>query len=320
MSAGPVLTLSDIPDDLEAVLLEVRHTPSGRSMALVIPANHPYGDLTLDFADETILDESGADRSALLSASDRSLWIPEPLITGIQELTIEATGPILAYSNFTTESGAMTGDSLGVGGTWTGAGDSDDFTVAAGVATRNAVSDTSGVHTGRFAIASGPTFTGTDVRFDLKRSAAANCSGRAIARYSDVNNFVEAEIALLNGPNVTVEVYKRASSTNALIGPTLTTDVPSANDTWYSARFVVEDDGEFAVWVVPQGEPWGEPVIAGQDNALATAGALASGKAGIQDIQVGGTANTRSYDNFSASAPGTDYGAIATLTFDEAHW
>lgn len=214
----------------------------------------------------------------------------------------------LARSEFNTESGAITGDSLAVGGTWTwsGTGDTDDFSVSGGAATRTAVSDSGSP--GRLLVASGSSAAAQTVQVDLKATALAASTIGVIARYVDASNFVWAYVNFDNSPhpNRSVVLQKVIGGAGTTLGYYPLPAVPSVS-TYYTIACQILANGSWALWFFPQASALPPaPVRVGIDSALATGGTLASGKAGIADWWATSTASTRTYDNFAAWAPISD--------------
>lgn len=92
---GPIVELT-LPASANAVDLILRNKTTGKQLTLNLPAAWSGDDLTLDFFNRTIRDQTDADRSALLNATDNELWIPNPLITGENDLEIEVLGLTVA--------------------------------------------------------------------------------------------------------------------------------------------------------------------------------------------------------------------------------
>lgn len=221
-----------------------------------------------------------------------------------------------AASAFSTESGAITGDSLMAGGTWQGAGDADDFTASAGVATRTATSDAA--NTGRFATASGATLTDAGVRIDFKWSGVShNLRAGVLLRYTDASNYLLARLDEWASGGPSIYIFKRVAGSLTTLGSWLTGGQLFAPDTWFTLEMVCTSDGVFSVAFGRQGAH--VAVAHGQDAALATGGALASGKTGFYDEQVDSTASTRTYDNFVAWVPDTRHALNAGKTVKIRH-
>lgn len=209
-----------------------------------------------------------------------------------------------AHDEFDQIAGALSGKALPLGGTWSGAGDADDFSVNATTHTleRTAVSDTD-LQTGRYALAGSTNYTNISVQTDLTRGTVSGTSSGLVyqgvfARYTDANNWlmVVMSTAYIAGPSAyTVRLIKRVSGT--------TTTIATSTGTLYTGlRLIVDTNGRYAVWTNPT-QPGSILLLQGSDTALATGGALATGKVGIYDADTTAIALTRSYDNFFAFVP-----------------
>lgn len=210
-----------------------------------------------------------------------------------------------ARSDFTTESGAIAGDSLAVGGTWTGAGDADDFSVAGGVATRTAVSDSGVTYpNARIITASTPTLTNAVVEVDCMASVAGGFIG-LVARYVDVNNFFGAFL-VTHASSTIVWVQGVIGGVHTYIGDTtiLVKGRPSSTNT--RLRLVVTATGAWAITAYEADSRGLLDEASGSYSQLATGGTLASGKVGLIDYWNTATASTRTYDNFIAYAGAPD--------------
>jgi len=211
-----------------------------------------------------------------------------------------------ARDEFDQTAGALTGKALPLGGTWAGAGDTDDFSVetTGKTAQRTAVSD---AEPGRFAIAGTTNFTDLDVQIDFKFSAysGASLSGGLLARYTDTSNYLVAYLlpAVTGGSGSTIRfgVTKTVAGTTTVLG-SVNTGLPTQVDTFYSLRLVVYADGTWRLWGNERGGT-AALVLSGSDSALATGGALATGNLGFFDKLTTAGAVTRNYDNFVAFVP-----------------
>lgn len=206
--------------------------------------------------------------------------------------------------------GSLTGRVATVGGTWTGAGDADDF-VGGGTTTdlsvlRTAASDVN-ENTGRYATLGTSSYAAglvqVDVSFDVGPYAGKL---GVLLRYTDTLNWVMATIDTLAASTVTVR--KNVAGTVSVLG---STRLPGLRGypAFYSIRLQVDTVGLWAVWVWPTGGPAGAPVGTGQDSQLATGGPLASGRPGMYDVNAQAVAVTRRYDSFY-SAPLGDTNAV----------
>jgi hypothetical protein len=231
-----------------------------------------------------------------------------------------------AFDGFDQTAGALTGKTLPTGGTWAGAGDSDDFNVnGTGQATRTAVSDSaiSSMANGRLASADGTgALTDTEVVTTVTNSVTSNV-GRCgvLARYADASNFLAAYLTATGSPGpVGVEVYQRVAGTDTylafgLVDPmvfwTFSAGVP------IKVALVALSNGQFSV-SVDTGSGL-RATCGGTSAALATGGALASGRVGIYDHYTSAVANTRTYHTFHAFAAQKDAAMFASQSIQIRH-
>jgi hypothetical protein len=226
--------------------------------------------------------------------------------------TTQGLATYSARSEFNTESGVITADSLAVGGVWTVVtnSDTDDFSAAGGVATRTSLNDSgtgTGVIVGRGVTAGTGTSTLITVQIDMQFSAAVSAGlnliqGGVLARVTDANNHLSAVIQQTStGANLAVT--KAVASVTTNLG-SFTISGFSLN-TYYTVRLFIDAGGNYTATVSKRG---GLPLatVMGTDTALATSGALASGKVGMVDYAGNVAANTRTYDNFAAWVPTPD--------------
>lgn len=248
-------------------------------------------------------DDLGVDRVYLL-----------PTAEGYAEALAPTIAPsptsLTARSDFTTESGAITGDSLLTGGTWGGAGDTDDFTVTAGVASRTATSDTGGALTnGRLITASGSSLTAQAASVTVTATAAAGLVTYQglLLRYVDASNFLFVGIQHVGATTGILEILAVVAGVSSGIGnPTIFTSVGVSSTIQASvsaAGYVSASLSQAGVTVASQSY---------SSSVLATGGVLASGKAGIEDYWASATASTRTYDNFTVWVPSIDAAIFAS--------
>lgn len=241
------------------------------------------------------------------------LWL-QPLDEGAGKLTaplsvVQGLATYSARSEFNTESGALTGDSLAVGGAWTVVtnSDADDFSESSDTATRTAVSDAgtgAGFLVGRGITASTTNYTNIAAQIDFKQSAILNNCG-VLARVVDSANYVAACIAPLGALGQTafsVEQYVASSVTILARVPVIVL----ATDTYYTIRLMVTAGGAVIAELLPQGSTKPLATLTGLNSALGTGGTLATGRVGIVDYHAVATACTRTYDNFAAWVPTAD--------------
>lgn len=241
------------------------------------------------------------------------LWMA-PVDEGYGKLTAPVNFPegvtaAVSRSEFRTEAGTITGDTMAVGGVWVGAGDANDFVESSDTATRTAVSDAStGIETGRIATATTPSTTNVIVQADIRTSANAGSGPRlgVVARYTNVSNFfvayVDARLPDVYGALVLLISRVAGVSTTSIFAPGFVID----SNAWYTMRLYVDSAGRVSVWVVPQGGSFDTPQVTTQMASLATGGGLASGTNGLFDWHVDAFATNRDYDNFSVVVPPAD--------------
>jgi hypothetical protein len=71
---------------------------------------------------------------------------------------------------------------------------------------------------------------------------------------------------------------------------------------FYTLRMAVAASGEWQIWFYETGSPSAAPLLAGQDDALATGGGLETGKVGLYDRNSTVTPTSRLYDSFRADS------------------
>jgi hypothetical protein len=231
-----------------------------------------------------------------------------------------------ARDEFDQAAGALTGETLPIGGTWTGAGDADDFSNTGTTATRTAVSDSSTLTGGRYITASTPTLANSVVQFafpshsNILGVAAGGITSGAIARYVDVNNWVMAQAYYDSPTDCGLRVVKRVSGTATVIA-TLSLNLTEFNAVADGAyvRFTVDASGSFSAWLLESSEAPGTPDLTGYDAVLATGGTLDDGKVGLYDAQSNATANTRTYTEFWASTYVSDAAIFASQSLEIRH-
>lgn len=251
------------------------------------------------------------------SAGGKDIDIDELLFVNLDEAEwrlqtpLSLTEGLAAYSarsEFTTEAGAITGDSLAVGGTWVGAGDADDFSVSAGVATRTAVSDAGSgteIHNGRLITASTPTLSNVAarVRFSSTQfySPIQERALGLVLRYVDISNFLAVVVSPTTGFGGTMSLYVWKREGGGTPSQLASAVLPTLLDgTYYSLKALATATGQVKVWFED------ELRVSLENTSLATGGALDDGKVGIVDWKPGVGAVTRTYDDFAAWVPSLD--------------
>lgn len=229
-------------------------------------------------------------------------------IRGVQ--TFENPTAFSARDEFNQSAGALTGKTAPVGGTWAGAGDATDFAVEATghTAQRTAVSDAAST-VGRFAVSGAAATTNQAVEVAAKASAfPATGEMGVLARYVDTSNWFAATLDPgTSDIHVTVMVAASASTTS------IPMQRPMDVGTYRTVRLLVFANGTWFLFV--------DGVLArsGSNSALATGGALASGKPGVYDAWQTSTASTRNYDNFLAFVPTADAAIFASQSLEIRH-
>ncbi len=248
-----------------------------------------------------------------------------PVDEGSGEVTASTRTPsaptsVTARDEFDQSAGALVGKSLPIGGTWSGVGDADDFTVetTGHTAQRTSTNDTG---TGRIQIASSTAMTDTYVSVDYKATAFTDFGGLApangcgvLARYVDASNHAYA-YQCKRGEDYLVIVHKVIAATAFAIQAI---EIPAvAESSWYTIAAAVTADGRWTVYHGAQGAA--EVIYSDTDSSFATGGTLASGKPGIYDFNLDLAANTRNYDNFIAWPLVADAALFASQSLEIRH-
>lgn len=232
-------------------------------------------------------------------------------------------------SEFNTESGAITGDSLAVGGVWTTGGtavDSDDFSAAGGIGTRTATSDSgtgpADLGIGRIVTAGTAVYSNVFAQVDIQSSDWTVSTQRfgMVLRYTDVSNYVALHVQNATG-GLQVKFVRQLAGAQATLWVTPVISV--ANNAWYTLKCFLRESGDWFFWFSPQGSVSVLASGSGSHSSLGTGGALASGKLGLADEKVGATAVTRSFDNFAAWVPTPDaviYASRSAQLTTEGHY
>lgn len=202
----------------------------------------------------------------------------------------------VALDTFQQTVGPLTGKTSEVGGTWLGAGDADDFAVVpdGGITglvdyiSRTAFSDTAGV--GRYVtldVNQAGVYAFAPTAWSL--SSNANARWGLVLRYVDTNNWVMARLNYqgnVGGAPKNFEVVKKvAGTTTTLATAAISIPVGQQPEFPYGIECYIDTAGRFVATLtssVVGGVP-GTSVVAtltGQDTALATGGAIATGDVG----------------------------------------
>lgn len=215
-----------------------------------------------------------------------------------------------ARDEFNQSAGSLAAKVAPVGGTWTGAGDADDFTIdtSGKTAQRTAVSDSAATN-GRFGILGSTNYTNIAVQVNVKRTnVSSNTWTGVLARTTDADNFFIAAIvgSAVQAPYLITQAELAGSPVSG-VGYVAPLPFAYGANQWATIQIFIDATGRFYVYAFPAGAvPYGSTtaVIAGRASQLATGGGtLASGKPGIYDSHTDATANTRNFDNIAAWVP-----------------
>lgn len=260
-------------------------------------------EIDVDYLMFVPVDEAAGEISA-------SLYVPTPTA-------------FVARDEFDQTAGALTGKTLPTGGTWTGAGDADDFQVSGGTITRTSISDNDGgtgaALLGRFVYPSTPSaMTSALVQARLSRSGGSiNDAQALLLRRSSNTAFAYLRVDWIPATGQTLASPRWTSSgTFVTLGQFAVPFDLSTQSVLF--RFVILADGRWATFAGLT-----EASLAllgnGQDAVFATGGALASGAPGIFDSAATSTAGTRTYDDFAAWVPNIDAACFASQSL-EVRW
>lgn len=209
---------------------------------------------------------------------------------------------LVAYDDFSTQtSGAVTGKTpqLVPAGSYSGAGDTDDFQVDTTLKCiyRTAASD-SALNNGRYlrcgSSAPATTIAQVDVKLSWYMLSGTNYRMGLFIRYVDTNNWLGLFYKSVNE----IELRKRVAGTETVLGSAI-----GAFGDWRTLLLACDAAGNISALHGPQGSPleWLFVVLA--DSNLATAGALDDGGYGIYDSTTESSPVTRYYDNFQVQTP-----------------
>jgi len=231
---------------------------------------------------------------------DYLLLIPAGEGYGKARATVSTTpGVLVASDEFTgtTAGGALNARAAPLGGSWVTSGSATDLTFSDSPerVTRATTSDASP----RFAILGATNYTDTEVALT---AASAKCY--LIVRWTDSSNYAYLEVgnsALLADTYVAVYTVVAGVTTLRAYTPGGTPAPPTERRlrvTAYASGRVIGtlmDSTGVAMLTVDT-----------SSSALATGGALATGKPGFADYHPAATALTRYYDSFSVSTPAAE--------------
>lgn len=252
---------------------------------------------------------------------DFFMLVPVDEGSGVASATFRVPTPTSfgARDEFDQTAGALAAKTLPVGGTWSGAGDADDFNVeaTAHIARRAAVSDVAS--TGRQVLAGTGTYTGVvaqaDMAFDTTAASGVTRQG-LIVRWVDASNFAYATISRDHLIGVTsIDLRQRVAGVTSVLASII--EVFSTSR-WYTLRVTTDASGRWWLSSAEQGTTL-QPIGNGQAAILATAGTLASGRVGLYDENTSTVPINRDYDNFAAWAHVGDAAVFAGQSMEVRH-
>lgn len=222
-------------------------------------------------------------------------------------------GVLSAFDDFTatTAGGGLNTRTPVLGSAWVTAGVATDFTftdapyglVGAEAVTRA----TSGEATPRVGVlGSAMTDQETVAKVWWYNGGFTASRSGIVCRYVDINNYLAAYLTTTTGTNgallLKVVMFKRVASVDTDLASWTATGLPATHQ--YLLMDMLVDSTGYATCTVtyPGGGNVTVPLTA-QDSVLATAGALASGKGGIYDMNASATAFNRVYDDVSVFTP-----------------
>lgn len=251
-----------------------------------------------------------------------------PVAEGNAELSVPqnfAPSPVLlARDGFDAPAGGLlAGNVAPLGGTWSGAGDADDFLLEGSFSKtrRYAVSDA----VPRYGVLGTTEYTNIGVRLFVESSnpEADNTTRRlgALLRYIDTNNWLavvfRAYSLSVARSDWGVELIKKVAGVETVLGGTTVLQPVARSVWWLPVNGTIEAMAfDTGVWLVGAN---GQLIAAGTDTALATAGALAKGKVGLYDFYSAALGHTRTYDSFSAWKPGLNAVLFASRQLELRH-
>lgn len=232
-----------------------------------------------------------------------AMWLMPAELFGRSRATYRyAPGPLVAYDDFTATTAGVTLNARAAptGGTWATSGSATDLVFSDGPSTGNetVIRQTTGDASYRFAILGATSYTDTETGVDI-RSTPSPARPRLIARWTDANNYLFAQADFDSVTNsLIVGVVVAGVTTNLSVRAW-----PRSYDAWWQLRLVALASGRAIASIMQNGVAVTQCDAA--SSVLATAGALATGKPGFADLNIGG-ASTRYYDNFYAATPAAE--------------
>jgi len=229
-------------------------------------------------------------------------------------------GVMVGHDEFTgtTAGVALNGRVAPAGGTWATSGAATDFAFAdeatlGEVIARSTVSDASG----RFAILGTGTFTDAQVETLLWNSLPPGVSGASlehgvIARWTDSSNYLRGVVKRTAGtPPTSGTLVRTLEITQVVAGVTTILGSVSfpqtyGSQTLYGVRLIAFASGRAILQLLDATRANTLVSVEATGTALATGGAIASGKAGLYDLNTSSTSIVRYYDDVEVSTPAAE--------------
>ena len=218
-------------------------------------------------------------------------------------------GVLVAHDEFTAIAAttALNARVSPLGGTWATSGATTDFTAGDAplatdeTMTRAATSDSGN---GRLAALGSTSYTDVEVGVRTSRNLGFTARSGLLARHTDASNYLYAYCDRLR-----LVVVKRVAGTDTEIASVAQVGTTYPNSDWCSLRLVVYASGSGLFTLLDAGGST-LATVAFADSALATGGALATGKPGMIDQWTSAGSHTRYYDDFYAAQPSAEPIAI----------
>lgn len=211
-----------------------------------------------------------------------------------------AAGVLTGLDSFTgtTSGGALSARTAEMGGSWTTSGVATDFAFT-DTGGERIVRSTISEGSPRLAILGSTSYTNQEAGVAVEVTAGLP-EPWLIARYVDSSNF------LLAGLQYSVSTWRVA-----IVVAGVTTQIAAVPWTrkynaTHKLRLIVYASGQLVAQVLDASGMAVTTQIRGYHAALATGGALASGKAGIADQNSNSAASARYYDDFYAATPAAE--------------
>jgi hypothetical protein len=208
-----------------------------------------------------------------------------------------APGTISAFDNLTTGtlSGSLNARTPAVGTAWATSGAATDWTVTAGAVTRKTVSDTEP----RFGVLGAAIGSGVvTIAGTFPRTLNGNITLGAVTRWTNSSNYAFAIFRVTLAGGCTLELGVRVAGVTTILA-TQTLAGVGFFVTALNAKLTATLDGALTVTTTTGGKA---VTLGVSSSAIATGGALASGKSGIYDLSAASEAATRTFTSVQVSA------------------